>query len=343
MKTVLVVLLILAAGAGAWFSGLSGLFGINGQYQDFKEMISYRKTLDKEIRTWTSLRNDMIKNRGLAAEENLSLISNKASVTQQRDEQLSKEAELKEEEVQLNADLSKINKQIEELKSKLQDFGVSSVQEIQEKMESLEASNKKLQEDIDQIKSATEVASKRRAEQASELASRQKEQAEYRAALAKNGEEYPVLSVDPQWGFVVIGAGQGSSIDPNTVLLVTREGRSIGKLKVTSLEKNQTVADIIKDSVPSGMSIQPGDRVHSCVPVSPPNKGLPRIFLEPRCVVRHNGVQLFKGNDETICNLLFVCVFFYSSGLFLFLVDGTAGEGACAAAASRSGKECASS
>ena len=51
----------------------------------------------------------MIKNRGLAAEENLSLISNKASVTQQRDEQLSKEAELKEEEVQLNADLSKIN------------------------------------------------------------------------------------------------------------------------------------------------------------------------------------------------------------------------------------------
>ena len=146
MKTVLVVLLILAAGAGAWFSGLSGLFGINGQYQDFKEMISYRKTLDKEIRTWTSLRNDMIKNRGLAAEENLSLISNKASVTQQRDEQLSKEAELKEEEVQLNADLSKINKQIEELKSKLQDFGVSSVQEIQEKMESLEASNKKLQE-----------------------------------------------------------------------------------------------------------------------------------------------------------------------------------------------------
>ena len=142
MKTVLVVLLILAAGAGAWFSGLSGLFGINGQYQDFKEMISYRKTLDKEIRTWTSLRNDMIKNRGLAAEENLSLISNKASVTQQRDEQLSKEAELKEEEVQLNADLSKINKQIEELKSKLQDFGVSSVQEIQEKMESLEASRK---------------------------------------------------------------------------------------------------------------------------------------------------------------------------------------------------------
>ena len=92
-------------------------------------------------------------------------------------------------------------------------------------------------------------------------------QAEYRAALAKNGDEYPVLSVDPQWGFVVIGAGQGSNIDPNTVLLVTRDGRSIGKLKVTSLEKNQTVADIVKDSVPAGMSIQPGDMVQLLRPL----------------------------------------------------------------------------
>ena len=72
-------------------------------------------------------------------------------MTQQRDEQLSKETELKEEEVQLNADLSKINKQMDALKAKLNDFGVSSVQEIQAKMESMEASNKKLQEDIDPV------------------------------------------------------------------------------------------------------------------------------------------------------------------------------------------------
>ena len=146
MKTVLVVLLILAAGAGAWFSGLSGVFGINGQYQDFKEMIAYRKVLDKEIRDWTGLRNDMIKNRGRAAEENLSLISNKASVTQQRDEQLSKSSELKEEEVKLNADLSKINQQVQELKAQLSEFGVSSVEEIQARMEATENANKKLQE-----------------------------------------------------------------------------------------------------------------------------------------------------------------------------------------------------
>lgn len=268
MKTVLVVLLILAAGAGAWFSGLSKpLSGMNGQYQDFKEMIAYRKILDREVKDWTGLRNDMIKNRGMASEENQSLNSNKAAVTRQRDEQVAKETELKEEEVKLNADLSKINQQMQELKDKLNDFGVSSVQEIQAKMEALEAANKKLQEETDQIKSATEVAAKKRTEQATELASRQKEQAEYRAALAKNSLVYSVLSVDPQWGFVVIGAGQGSNIDQNTILLVTRDGRNIGKLKVTSLEKNQTVADIVKDSVPAGIVIQPGDTVQLLRPL----------------------------------------------------------------------------
>lgn len=96
----------------------------------------------------------MIKNRGRAAEENLSLISNKASVTQQRDEQLSKAAELKEEEVKLNADLSKINQQVQELRTQLSEFGVSSVEEIQARMEATENANKKLQEEIDQIKGA---------------------------------------------------------------------------------------------------------------------------------------------------------------------------------------------
>ena len=55
MKTVLVVLLILAAGAGAWFSGLSGLFGINGQYQDFKEMITEAIRVLKSDTEWAEL------------------------------------------------------------------------------------------------------------------------------------------------------------------------------------------------------------------------------------------------------------------------------------------------
>ncbi len=52
------------------------------------------------------------------------------------------------------------------------------------------------------------------------------------------------------------------------------------------------------------------------------------------------GFNFLKGNNETLYNLLFVCIFPSFSAFFLFLVDGAAGEGACAAASSRSGKEC---
>lgn len=265
MKVVLLVLLLLGAGAGAWYSGLSEVFmgkGLNqGQYQDFKQMIAYRQELDKEIVKWTALRNDMIKRRGQAADENASLLADKASMTRQRDEQLSTEAELKETEAQLNSDLSKVNKQIDELTTKLGEFALTTVQEVQAKLEAQEAANTKLQEEINQIQSAVEVATKKRTEQQNELTARQTEQAEYRAALAKNADTYTIKSVDNRWNFVVINAGEGSSIDPTQTLLVTRNGRSIGKLKVSSMDKTQTVADIITDSVPAGMSIQPGDVV----------------------------------------------------------------------------------
>ena len=70
---------------------------------------------------------------------------------------------------------------------------------------------------------------------APELANRQKEQAEYRAALAVQ-QGIHCLIVDPQWGFVVIGAGRASNIGQNAVLLM-RDGRSINRLKVTLLER----------------------------------------------------------------------------------------------------------
>ncbi len=271
MKAVLLVLLILAAGAGAWYSGLSGMFGYNGQYQDFQEWIATRKALDKEIRIWTVERDQMVKWRGEAEEENGVLLADKASMTRQRDEQQAKNDDLKSEESQLTAELESIAAKEKELRDQLaailEKYSIDNWEALPAMVEAREANNKKLQEEIDEILAAIEVATKKRNDQQTELNNRQKEQADYRALLTKNGDEFSVLSVDPEWGFVVIGAGQeNSSIDNSTVLLVTRNGRSIGKLKVSSLEKTQTVADVVDGSVPEGMSIQPGDTVQLLSP-----------------------------------------------------------------------------
>ncbi len=271
MKAVLLVLLILAAGAGAWYSGLSGMFGYNGQYQDFQEWIATRKALDKEIRIWTVERDQMVKWRGEAEEENGVLLADKASMTRQRDEQQAMNDGLVGEGSQLTAELESIAAKEKELRDQLaailEKYSIDNWEALPAMVEAREANNKKLQEEIDEILAAIEVATKKRNDQQTELNNRQKEQADYRALLTKNGDEFSVLSVDPEWGFVVIGAGQeNSSIDNSTVLLVTRNGRSIGKLKVSSLEKTQTVADVVDGSVPEGMSIQPGDTVQLLSP-----------------------------------------------------------------------------
>jgi len=70
-----------------------------------------------------------------------------------------------------------------------------------------------------------------------------------------------VVAVNDAWGFVVIDAGQSNGINEATKLLVTRGNRTVGKLSIISVQGNRTVANILPESIATGMSIAPGDRV----------------------------------------------------------------------------------
>ena len=56
-----------------------------------------------------------------------------------------------------------------------------------------------------------------------------------------------ILAVDPKFQFVVlnIGGNQGVAKDGN--LLVSREGKLVAKLRVTRVESNSSIANIIRD------------------------------------------------------------------------------------------------
>jgi len=47
----------------------------------------------------------------------------------------------------------------------------------------------------------------------------------------------------------------------NSELLIKRGNQLIGKLRITSVEPSTSVADIVVNSVRTGLSIQPGDTV----------------------------------------------------------------------------------
>ncbi len=258
MKPLLAVLLILAAGAGIYFS--------YEQNESFKKTIADRIEMEQSRENWRGERDRMLRELNDARVEYESLTTTKARVEVERDQLIALNQELESTKEALTVELASVDKVIDDLQKQLDSYGVSSVEEIMGKMEASESKNKELQESLAGTKAKGGEISKEVVARTEVLNRLQAEQANYRKTLTKNNADYSIVSVDPQWGFVVIGAGEGSAIDPNTTLLVTRNGRAIGKLKVSSLEKTQTVADIVKGSVPAGIRIQPGDRVQLLSP-----------------------------------------------------------------------------
>ncbi|MFM2168456.1 MAG: hypothetical protein RIS79_2827 [Verrucomicrobiota bacterium] len=84
---------------------------------------------------------------------------------------------------------------------------------------------------------------------------------ERRKMFERNSLQARVLAVNPDWGFVVIDAGQSSGIEQDTKLLVTRNRQTVGKISILSVEGGRSVASIVPDAISGGSSINPGDNV----------------------------------------------------------------------------------
>ena len=60
---------------------------------------------------------------------------------------------------------------------------------------------------------------------------------------------------------MVISLGDRNGVVNNAELLISRSGQLIGKIRITSVEPSTSVADIVANSVATGLSVQPGDTV----------------------------------------------------------------------------------
>lgn len=68
------------------------------------------------------------------------------------------------------------------------------------------------------------------------------------------------------FGFVILGAGYNSNIVPDSKLEVVRGDEVVGTLVVTSVEANQSAAQIDGESLADGVVLRAGDRVRSVRP-----------------------------------------------------------------------------
>ena len=83
--------------------------------------------------------------------------------------------------------------------------------------------------------------------------------------ISKN-QSLPILntrirSIYPTWGFVTLATGNSGGVVTNSTLNVVRDGSTIAKLLVTSVEASSASASIIPDSVAKDVTLMVGDRV----------------------------------------------------------------------------------
>lgn len=267
MKVVANVFLILAAGAAAFFSHVQ----------------SKKFTEQQESRLATKAKNESVSTEAAATEkerDNEQSALNDANKT--REDVVTSISALKASESSIkrdiaavdtelatqNQELAELGKAVDELNKLLKDMGGNvTIDSLGDEVAKLDTNIKTKKTRMEELNALVEGAQKKIAATRSESKRLRERAVESSVRINRNAMEAVVTAVNQDWGFLVIGAGSNSGFTPQTSLLVRRDGKFIGRVKPTSIEATQTIADIELDSLAPGVRIQPGDRVIIATPV----------------------------------------------------------------------------
>lgn len=268
MKAIFNILAILAIGAGVFFSyDLSSKF--KGQQEiRLKAVADNKKTTDDAVRTEADLKEEQAGLKKALDEQQLadqSISALKSAESGFKRDLATQNAALEDQKAQF-ADLDKA---LAEINKTVNDLGADvTLDNLPEKVKELENKKLDLQKKKDELATLVDAATKKRESQQAETGRLADTKTKRDARIRKNSLETVVTAVNQEWGFVMVGAGSNTGFSPQTKLLVERDGRLIGKIQPTSIEPNQTLADIDFDSLAAGVRIQPGDRVILAEPAS---------------------------------------------------------------------------
>jgi FtsZ-binding cell division protein ZapB len=144
-----------------------------------------------------------------------------------------------------------------------------NIDDVVAQIESLQEERKQKEVELEEKTSTAENLAQQVSQGASQKQNYQERLTTARERIARNTVTATVTAAENGYGFVVINRGSNNSnITADSQLLVSRSGRLIGRLSVSSVEPTQTICDIDQDSLKPGQRIQVGDRVVLETPVS---------------------------------------------------------------------------
>lgn len=233
----------------------------------YEEEISQRNQREQDLRTTQGLFDKAVADLASTTERRNTTDENVVKLTEQEAGQKKTNASLQEQLTSQQQKAASNKEKLDEIREKTAPIG-----DLPELAAKIRGINSELVELRDSIGAAE-------AELANVTAQNNATQARVDEAKSKleyltSNRSLPTLStrirsIYPNWGFVTLAAGDTSGVVANSTLDVVRDGNTVAKLLVTSVERNTASASIIPDTVAEDTTLMVGDRV---VPGTKPAK-----------------------------------------------------------------------
>lgn len=261
MKIILSIVAILLAGGAAFFSlQHSGKFK-KVQQARLDTIAEHKEITGEAVKTEKQIKD--LKGELVAAD------TKKEEATQKLDALKSAGATLERDLNGLDNTLknqedefAELNKTTEELNRIMTELGGEvTIETLGDKIQEFENKKKEQQTKLEEFETLTIAAEKLLATNRAELDRLVKRDLERSSRSSRGATESVISAVNQDWGFLVIAAGSNSGFSPQTPLIVQRDGKVIGRVRPSSIEPTQTIAEIDFDTLATGVRLQPGDRV----------------------------------------------------------------------------------
>jgi hypothetical protein len=156
--------------------------------------------------------------------------------------------------------IAALEEQMKGLKGILGEFG-GSPEAIAAKIKELAEAKTKAETELAESKQIQATLQAKANDMEQQVTTKQRVIDEYKTGFMKNGLTGKILAFNPGWNFVVLNIGDAAGVKVGAQMVVTRAGAMIGKVKVTSVEPKQSIADVLPGTLARGETVQPGDSV----------------------------------------------------------------------------------
>ena len=153
-----------------------------------------------------------------------------------------------------DSEIAGLRKQLEEKEPASANPGAASTQELQaqlddarQQLDSAEREKSLLAEKVQAVR-----------ERSPQFEEERKRRVPTRSKAGLHGT---ILAVNQAYNFVVLNLGNRNGVEPQSEMLIVRDGTFIGKIRISSVEPATAIGDIITSTLARGVQVQPGDIV----------------------------------------------------------------------------------